>query len=140
MINNIVAVMLAHRGAAIEGAMLVILNLITRYSGPDILCPVVWDENNKLACDSLLLGSLIKGSAAIGIWPKPNPPYHGIVFKNLATQIRELKVFDVCNHALGRYQSCSDAHGVKNSIEASMNALECAMCGLNLEDFLPVLV
>ena len=132
--------MLAHRAAAIEGAMLIVHNLITRYSGPDILCPVVWDENNKLACDSMLLGSLIKGSAAIGIYPKPSTPYHSIVFKDLAAQIRELKVFDVCNHGLGRYQSCSDAHGVKNSIEASINALEGAMYGLNLEDFLPELL
>jgi hypothetical protein len=131
--------MLAHRAAAIEGAMLIVHNLIARYSGPDILCPVVWDENNKLACDSLLLGSLIKGSASIGIWPKQNAPYHGIVFKDLAVQIRELKVFDICNHmnGLGRYQSCSDAHGVRTSIEASMNALEAALYGLNLEDFCP---
>jgi len=135
------AVMLGHRAAAIENAILIIHNLIARYSGPCILCPVIWDESDKLACDSLLLGSLIKGSAAIGIYPMISNPYHGIVFKDLAAQIRELKVFDVlhdvCNQGLGKYQSNSDAHGVKSSLEASMNALECAMIGLNLEDFLP---
>jgi hypothetical protein len=66
-----------------------------------------------------------------------NAPYQGIVFKELATQVRELKIFDVCNHSWGRYQSCSDAHGVKESIEDSISALEDAMSGLNLEDFLP---
>ncbi|KAE9378212.1 hypothetical protein N431DRAFT_399726 [Stipitochalara longipes BDJ] len=139
--SSITTTMLAHRAAAIENAILIVHNLITRYSGPNILCPVVWDESDKLACDSLLLGSLIKGSAAIGIYPRINAPYHGVVFKDLAAQIRELKVFDVlhdvCNNGLGRYQSSSDSHGVKSSIEASMNALECAMIGLNLEDFLP---
>lgn len=130
-------VILAHRAAAIEGTMLIVHNLIVRYSTSEILCPVVWDKNNKLACDSLLLGSLIKGAAAIGIWPKRNAPYHGIVFKDLANQVRELKVFDVCNHSFGKYQSSSDAHGVKDSIEASVSALEGAMSGLNLGDFLP---
>jgi hypothetical protein len=138
--NSCIEIMLAHRAAAIENAILIVHNLIVRYSGP-VICPVVWNENDKLACDALLLGSLIKGSAAIGIYPIIFAPYHGIVFKDLATQIRELKVFDVlhdvCNQSFGRYQSNSDAHGVKSSIEASMNALECAMIGLNLEDFLP---
>jgi hypothetical protein len=136
--------MLAHRSAAIEGAILIVHDLISRYSGPNILCPVIWDESNKLACDSLLLGSLIKGSASIGIYPRLYAPYHGMVFKDLAIQIRELMIFDalhdVCNHGLGRYQSCSDAHGVKSSIEASMTALEGAMVGLNLEEFLPQLM
>lgn len=129
--------MLAHRAAAIEGSLLIVHGLIARYSGPDVLCPVVWDEHNKLACDSFILGSLIKNSSTIGIWPKPNAPYEGIVFKDLTAKLRDLKVFNVCNHNWGRYQSCSDAHGVKESIEASMSALEDAMCGLNLEDFLP---
>lgn len=130
-------VMLAHRAAAIEGAMHVVHTLIARYSSPEVFCPAVWDENNNLACDSLLLGSLIKGSAAIGIWPNIPSPYYGIVFQDLATQVRELRVFDVCNQARRSYQSCSDAHGVKDSIHASMSALEGAMGGLNLEDFLP---
>jgi hypothetical protein len=129
-------VMLAHRAAAIEGAMHAVHSLITRYSSPEVFCPAVWDENNNLACDSLLLGSLIKGSAAIGIWPRIPSPYPGIVFQDLATQVRELRVFDVCNQARRSYQSCSDAHGVKDSIHASMSALEGAMGGLNLEDFL----
>ncbi len=77
--------MLAHRAAAIEGTMLIVHNLVARYSSPYVLCPAVRDERNKLGCDSILLGSLIKGSAAIGIWPKMNAPYHGLVFKDLAT-------------------------------------------------------
>jgi len=132
----VIDVMLAHRAAAIEGAMRIVHTLIARYSSPEVFCPAVWDENNNLACDSLILGSLIKGSAAIGIWPDIDAPYHGIVFQELATQVRELRVFDVCNQARRSYQSCPDAHGVKDSIQASMNALQGAMCGLNLEDFL----
>jgi len=133
----IIDVILAHRAAAIEGAMHIVHSLIARYSSPEVFCPAVWDVNNNLACDSLLLGSLIKGSATIGIWPKINPPYLGVVFQDLAIQIRELKVFDVCNQERRRYQSCYDAHGVKDSIEASLSALEGAMHGLKLEDFLP---
>lgn len=133
--------MLAHRTTAIESALLILHNLITRYSAPSILCPVIFDANNSLACDSLLLGSLIKGCATIGIWPPSNlrAPYPGIVFRDLAVRIRELKVLDVCNGALGRWKACEDAHGVKGGIEASLSALEAAMGGLNLEDFAPVL-
>jgi len=58
------------------------------------------------------------------------------VFKDLVIQIRELNIPDVCNHGRGRFESCSDAQGVKQLIEASMASLEDVMCGLNLDGFL----
>jgi predicted DNA-binding protein len=83
-----------------------------------------------------VLGSLLKGSAAIGIWPRPEVPYHGITFKSLASQVREMQVLDNCNQR-DRYYSSGNGHGVKDAIEASIRSLEDQFCGLKLGSFLP---
>lgn len=103
---------------------------ITAYLTPDILC----SNNEQFSCDAIVLGSLLKGSAATGIWPRPTIPYHDITFKSLASQIREMQVLDTCKHR-DRYYKFS--HGVKDAIEASIRSLEDEFCGLKLDSFLP---
>jgi len=111
----------------------VIHDLITKYSGPDILC----NNNQDFSCDAKLLGSLLKASAIIGIWPRPEHPYPGIKSKTLAVQIRGIQVLDDCNMSSRGYYSSSFSHGIKNSIEASMRSLEDHILGLHLTSFLP---
>lgn len=115
----------------IERAIQVIDDLITKYSGPEIVC----SNGERFACDAILLGSLIKSSAAIGILPRPKNPYPGVTFKTLAEQIRKMQVLDICKDNHRDYYSLN--HGVKDSIEASMRSLEDGMRGLKLKHFLP---
>ncbi|CZR67620.1 uncharacterized protein PAC_17519 [Phialocephala subalpina] len=118
----------------IESTIQVIYDLITKYSGPEIICC-----NDRFACDAILLGSLLKRSATIGISPRPKNPYPGMTFKRLAEQIREMQVLDNCGHTSGdgTYYDYINGNGIKDSIEASLRSLEDRMCGLKLESFLP---
>jgi hypothetical protein len=110
----------------------VIYDLITKYSGPDILC----DNGNKFSCDANLLGSLLKASAIIGIWPRPENPYPGINSKTLGDQIRGMQVLDNCEIG-GRYYDSGCSHGIKDLIQVSMRSLEDRILGLHLTSFLP---
>jgi hypothetical protein len=68
---------------SIKSTIQVIYDLITKYSGLEIICPSI----DRFACDATLLGSLLKSLAIIGISPRPKDPYLGITFKRLAEQI-----------------------------------------------------
>jgi hypothetical protein len=118
----------------IESAIQVIYDLITKYSGPDIVCN---NAHVGFACDATLLGSLIKSSAAIGIYPRPKYPYPGVTFNTLAEQIREMQILDDCRNDHRGYSSYNRYHGVKDSIDASLNSIALGMSGLKLEEFLP---
>lgn len=110
----------------------VIHDLITKFSGPDIVC----SHGSQFSCDANILGSLVKGSAIIGIWPRPKVPYPGISSKTLLYQIRKMQIPDTCQKLDGFYHSTS-GHGIKDSIEALMRSLEDRMLGLGLTSFLP---
>ncbi|KAH9203305.1 hypothetical protein DL95DRAFT_504873 [Leptodontidium sp. 2 PMI_412] len=112
---------------AIESMITVIHDLITKYSGPKILC----GNGNGFSCDAKILGSLLKASAIIRIWPRPEDPYPGINAKTLAGQIRGMQVIDDCS---GYYGS---GHEIKVLIEASMKSLEDGIPVLRLTSFLP---
>lgn len=119
----------------IESMLKVVHDLITKYSGPKILCR----NNNGLTCDAMLLGSLLKGAAVTRIWPPPKHPYPGITIKMLADQIRGIDVLDDSRHhgRGGGYYTSGNGHGIKDSMEASIRSLEDRMCGLELKSFLP---
>lgn len=120
---------------AIESMMAIIHDLITKYSGPNILC----DNGQEFSCNAHLLGSLLKASAIIGIWPRPEVPYLGFKIKTLADQVRGMQVFDNCEKSTkgrGFYDS-PRSHGVKDSIEASIRSLKDRIPGLYLVSFLP---
>ena len=116
---------------SIESAIQVIHDLIAKYSGSEMICR----KDDQFACDAILLGSLIKSAAAIGISPRPKSPYPGIKFKRLTEQIKEMRVLDRCKTSRG--YSSSYNHEIKNKIDAKMKSLEDGMCGLKLEFFLP---
>ena len=99
----------------------------------------VFDEELGYACDAMVLGSLMKSSRKIGIWPKPEAPFSGKKFKDLARAIRSIKVLDVCKktssrriHTLGPSSNC---HGLESSIETAMKSIEAGIDGLVLSDY-----
>ena len=132
-INHVQGNIQRKRLYSIDRAIQVIYDLIAKYSGPEIICC----NDDRFACDAILLGSLLKSSAAIGILPRPKNPYPGMTFKTLAEQIREMKVLDQCRYAQRGYYTSSSCHKINDSIEASIRSLEDVMCGLNLKSFLP---
>ncbi len=122
-----------------ETAIAVIHTLITRYMDGQIICDGGLDDELRYACDAMVLGSLMKGSHKIGVWPKPEAPFSGRKFKDLARAIRSIRILDVCNKSSSRRFSSlgpsSNCHGLEDSIAASMKSIEAGLNGLELSDY-----
>jgi len=127
--ESIVARIQERRHNAIENTIAVVHNQITRYFTSDILC----SRDTSFECDAFILGSLLKSSMKINIWPRPEAPYHGTTVEELTSQILNMQVLD---HYTRRGHSSSFNHDVKRSIETSISSLGEHVCGLPLDDFL----
>jgi hypothetical protein len=128
------------RQNAINTAITVIHKLITKYIEGTTNCDAALDEDMRLACDAMVLGSLMKGARKIGIWPRPEAPFNGHKYSDLAKAIRELKMFDVCGRSAGRKWSSyggfeGNAHGLEDLIQLELKAIEENLGGLDLNDF-----
>jgi hypothetical protein len=83
----------------------------------------------------MILGSLVRGSDAIGLWPIPTEPFASLIFCEILEQIRTIQIFDLCDIDGNRYRKSHAAHGVRDHFVASMNSLEDKLCGLDIWDF-----
>ncbi|RDL37621.1 uncharacterized protein BP5553_05054 [Venustampulla echinocandica] len=127
------------RQFAIETAITVIHGFITKYMDGLPICDSGMDVDLRFACDAMLLGSLMKGCGKIGIWPKPDAPFTGRKWNNLAREIRGIKILDVCSRSSSRRWGASgpssNCHGLEDSIEDSMKSIEEGLDGLKLSDY-----
>ncbi|EHK98522.1 hypothetical protein M7I_5666 [Glarea lozoyensis 74030] len=128
------------RQTAINTVISVIHKLITKYMDGTTHCEVGMDDNMRFACDAMLLGSLMKGSHKIGIWPKPEAPFNGQKYNELAKAIRGIKMLDVCGKSAGRKWSSyggfeGNAHELENFIDNELKAVEENLGSLDLESF-----
>ncbi|RFU36319.1 hypothetical protein B7463_g112, partial [Scytalidium lignicola] len=127
------------REFAMETAITVINTLIAKYMDGGIVCDASLDDGLRYACDAMVLGSLMKSSRKIGIWPKPEAPFSGRKFKELARAIRRIRVLDVCNKSSNRRWNSlgpsSNCHGLEDSIGASLKNIEAGLDGLELSDY-----
>jgi hypothetical protein len=108
-------------------AIAIVHDQINRYFTGDIICPKV----EGFGCDAITLGSLLKGSINVGIWPLPQAPYVGMTYKNLSYKVREMNILDSCRRS---YYDGMD-HGVEQTIQASINSLEDKIRGLQFGSF-----
>lgn len=103
------------------------------------ICDGAIDDDLRYACDAMVLGSLMKSSGKMGIWPKPESPFGGKTFKDLAQTVRNIRILDVCNKTRSRRLTSlslpSNCHGLEDSIEASMKSLEAGLDGLELPNY-----
>ncbi|KAG9229346.1 hypothetical protein BJ875DRAFT_387537 [Amylocarpus encephaloides] len=131
-----------HQGRldAINSAITVVHTFISKYMDGETHCETGMDEGLRFACDSMLLGSLMKGSRKIGIWPRPYAPFIGQNFRDLAKAIRGIKISDVCGRSSGRRWTSyggfeGNAHGLEKQIEDAIIAAEAGLAGLELEKY-----
>jgi hypothetical protein len=124
-----------HRIEAIGHIITIVHDHIDKYFISDILC----SRGKQFACDAIFLGSLLKSSIDIGIWPRPEVPYYGMTFKNLASKVREMRVLDKCNQDQRQrsYYNFNQGYGVKEDIDALINSLETHFSGHKLDSFRP---
>ena len=122
-----------------QAAITSIHTLINRYLEGQTLCDGSLDDELRYACDAMILGSLLKTSRKIGIWPMPQAPFDGWKFKNLAKKIRGIRILDVCNKSSSRRWTShgpgNNSHGLEDEIEDCMKALERDLEGLKLCDY-----
>lgn len=117
-----------YRIKAIDSILTVVHDHITTYLSAKIIC----SRGGNQACDANLLGSLLKSSAVVGIWPRPDVPYHDMAFNSLASQIQKMQILDICTQR-NNYHTVN--HGVKDMIEASLKSVEDQFRGLSLDSF-----
>ena len=122
-----------------QAAITLIHTLINRYLEGQTLCDGSLDDELRYACDAMILGSLLKTSRRIGIWPMPEAPFDDWKFKNLARKIRGIRILDVCNKSSSRRWTShgpgNNSHGLEDEIEERLKALERSLDGLNLSDY-----
>jgi len=89
------------------------------------------------ACDSMLLGSLIKALQAAGLHPLPQSPYTGISFVEVSLKLTDLQIHALCeNWILPMYTAGYKwAHGYNSEILEEMNAIDNRLEGLEIDSF-----
>lgn len=126
------------RQIAIDSAITSVYQLITKYIDGKVNCKHALDEDQRYACDAMVLGSLMKGARTIGIWPKPTAPFSGKRLSKLLNEIRNIKILDVCNpqsSGFGASYPSSNCHGLEDSLKATMKIIEDGLDDLELDDY-----
>ncbi|CZR60556.1 uncharacterized protein PAC_10452 [Phialocephala subalpina] len=93
-------------------------------------------ERKNLACDSLILGSLIKGLSAHDMWPLPMSPYDGVSLLRLLNKVRNLTIIATCDDTLfGKFSGSSpdSSHGWAKKLKDEADRVEKAAGGLDLD-------
>ncbi|KAG4440179.1 hypothetical protein IFR05_004324 [Cadophora sp. M221] len=105
---------------------------IRRYQRAETLCPRPDGEHLRTACDSMLLGSLLKSASSKGLYPRPDAPYWRISFDDLAPILNGLYVRTLCDID---GDGPISTHGLKDLIEVKIGDIYDLLSGLDLEDF-----
>ncbi len=123
-----------------------IYTLVEKYQTPTTIC--LYPENERspgrrFACDSMVLGTLIKGCIIAHIWPIPVYPYHGITVQDIVNKISSMKIHSLCEinkeGAFAPYSGMwkdKESHGlVKSTLTSLLDQFSTGKKGLNLEEF-----
>jgi len=133
------------RRQSISDAFAFLTRLIEKYQQDRVICTSGLSTNatrrkrKNLACDSTMLGSLLKSARKNGLWPVPPSPFNGLQVVDLLGKMRALEPVAICdadliNWKFSEGEQPPPSHGVKWSIDSQMNYLEGRVDGLELED------
>lgn len=126
---------------AIDSLLTIPTSLIEKYSLPTAQCVPIDDTADPIelaysyACDSMLLGSLIKSCAKTGIFPIPQSPFEGLSFAWVAKSLGSLDLKSKCDGNLKGYVVGHACHGVREYVENEVGKLIMGVRGLDLRDF-----
>jgi hypothetical protein len=132
------------RQQAISDVLNELQKVIKKYQKPEVNChsnlsnDATTRMQKNLACDGLVLGSLLKSAAVNELWPIPLPPFEGLRLVDIICKMRSLEPTAICDSLHNVWtggKQPSPSHGVKSKIDTQLNALEGQIDGLNLEDF-----
>ncbi|KAF4629274.1 hypothetical protein G7Y89_g8873 [Cudoniella acicularis] len=97
------------------------------------------DIQEVIPIPDIIIGSRLKSAAMNKVSPPPTEPYEGYTFDAVASSIRNLEYMALCDNISQvtiNGVNPRAGHGLRDSVEEEMKALEDRLCGLELEDFL----
>jgi hypothetical protein len=146
------------RERILQAAYSFISGTILEYQGTELLCPSTAEffqryqrpfrtdysvytshKASRLACDSMVLGSLLKSLIKWGLWPAPTPPYGPQTVNNLCLSIQCLDLVSLCDQ-LQPPKETSDlplegCHRLSTKLSAKVELHRGYMSGLDLQNF-----
>ncbi|KAF8865161.1 hypothetical protein BDZ45DRAFT_796959 [Acephala macrosclerotiorum] len=140
--KHVLGAMEAARRHSISELIGVLNKMIIAYSSRRVQCTSTFGASSHLstpekrgACDSLILGSLIRSLSRHGLWPLPAHPYNGITLVHLADIVRDLKVTAICKQILYTTTKPTplDAHGWMKLLKDEADRIEDEANGLDFD-------
>jgi hypothetical protein len=99
------------------------------------------EDLKALACDAIVLGTLLKGCVRAGIWPIPLYPYDGFTVLQVVKDVTAMQIYSLCEinkdgmHR-GYGNEAKQVHDqVKHSMLSFKNSVQAALEGLDLNDY-----
>jgi hypothetical protein len=91
----------ANRQQGLADMMEALAKLVCRFNGEVVRCNTnfrgIAIEDRNYACDSMIIGTLVKSASICGLWSLPPAPYTGMSIKKTAEDIKSLKVMGFCD-------------------------------------------
>jgi hypothetical protein len=129
----------AERQKAISAAIAVVTNAIEKYQSPGFVCVAPdrsgakFENETRMSCDAMVLGTLIKNAVEIEIWPPPLAPFVNYSWVSVTDTIRSMNVVSGCD-SVWAGRSYNAKHNVLLGIVADINLLQCHLApGLPLD-------
>ncbi|OWP06775.1 hypothetical protein B2J93_8832 [Marssonina coronariae] len=132
--QRIIDSILARRMKAIRNSFDVIGRYIDVLQNSKPRCTSSRSESHRYTCNSILLGSLLEGSARLGLWPPPDAPYQDLNFTFVVREIMQINMISFCSK-MGYANQPTGSHGVKAEIGSALVKLKARFSGLSLKDF-----
>lgn len=110
------------------------------------------NKDTREACNSMILGSLIRSLSKAGIWPAPTRPYKGASLKSISKSIQYMKLCSLCNAVISGHKRYNfppshdnaphlplatprqEAHRLESAIHKQLNPLLEQNWGLDIEE------
>ncbi|PMD25408.1 hypothetical protein NA56DRAFT_565466 [Hyaloscypha hepaticicola] len=139
------------REKALQAAYSFIDDTISAYQGTKLLCPspvgffqanqirCPSHEASRVACDSMVLGSLLKSLVKGGVWPAPTSPYKHETLDDLCDSIRCLNLVSLCDQLQppkkSSYPPVGECHGLSAKLRENVEKQRERISGLDLQNF-----
>ncbi|KAG4440524.1 hypothetical protein IFR05_003994 [Cadophora sp. M221] len=116
------------RQTGVASLLSTITAIINIYNKSKVICGTNFKGNLSIyryACDSMVVGSLLKSASSHGLWPLPLVPYSGRSIKQTAETIRVLQLVAMCDAPFHSWTQNPPlpAHGM---IKRLRDAADCA--------------
>jgi hypothetical protein len=146
------------RELALRAVYSFISGKISEYQGTKVSCPSTAEffqryqrpfrsensvypshEASRLACDSMVLGSLLKSLVKRGLWPAPASPYGHQTVEDLCYSIQHLELVSLCDQLqppkMPSHLPSGECHWLSSNLRGNAKMQRYSISGLDLQEF-----